>query len=314
MPTIARPNAPAAHLAHAARGLYRRYREAGYPLLPVTRLVREPLRWIYHRSPLLRHDSRPYVKPRLLTLLHEALVRDHPHDFTLYRGRLKFRSYGSLMSVQGYYVGEIEYHLLRFLLSQIRDGLIMVDVGAHHGVFTTVAAYELQRRGFNGVIHSFEPHPENFALLQHNVRQNGIERYTRLYNAAVAAVSGQGLLITDPGENSDNALATLPGDKGEQVAVLALDQILSENERVGLIKIDVQGGEPTVLAGAAEIIARNRPTIIVEAVQGWPSTEETRAFLLSHDYRIFGVDRYGRLCPPDSPRAFVSWDWVGVPQ
>jgi FkbM family methyltransferase len=303
-----------------ARTLYHRYRAAGYPLLPLTRLIRGPLRWYYHRSPLLRHDNRFVLKPYLLFLLHDALVRDLPHDFTIYQGKLRFRSSGSIMSLHGYYVGEIEYHLLQFLRSQIRDNFVMLDVGAHHGLFSLIAAYELKAHSYSGKIYSFEPHPDNFALLRHNLSQNQLADYAQIYNAAVAAAGGQGSLVVNTGENSDNALESAANPAAaagpvvrQRVDVVALDE-LCKHERVDLIKIDVQGGEPAVLAGAEQIIVRDRPVIIVEAVQEWQSTAEVRAFLLAHNYTIYGVDQQGALCAPNSDKAYISWDWVGVPQ
>src|SRR6476659_6646065 len=83
------------------------YGERGYPLLPVTRHVRRPLRWLYHRSPYLRHDSRFHWRPNLLLGLHALLVREHPADYTIWHDQIRFRSRGGVMSLQGYYVGEI---------------------------------------------------------------------------------------------------------------------------------------------------------------------------------------------------------------
>jgi hypothetical protein len=54
--------------------------------------------------------------------------------------------------------------------------------------------------------------------------------------------------------------------------------------------------------------------IAVEAVDGWPSTPQIRAFLAEHGYRIHGLTRRGELCEVGSPEAFVSWDWIAVPR
>ncbi|MEQ9006623.1 MAG: hypothetical protein RLP12_01980, partial [Ekhidna sp.] len=112
-----------------AKKLINVYSSIGYPLLPITKHIREPLRWYYHQNPLLRHDNRFYLKPALLKLFHRILVVDHPQDFTIYQDKIKFRSFGSLMSVHGYYVGEIEYHLVQYIVSQICPGFVMLDIG-----------------------------------------------------------------------------------------------------------------------------------------------------------------------------------------
>jgi hypothetical protein len=115
-------------------------------------------------------------------------------------------------------------------------------------------------------------------------------------------------------EAEGSAEATGRGIIAQPVAVTHLDRFLDQVSRVDLIKIDVQGHEPSVLAGAARLIERHRPVLVVEAVQEWESTHRIRDFLLARRYRIHGVEASGRLCPPTSRRAFVSWDWIGIPE
>jgi hypothetical protein len=57
----------AAHDAIRSLGkaLIRVHEQRGYPLLPLTRQLRGPMRWLYHRSPYLRHDSVFHWKPSL---------------------------------------------------------------------------------------------------------------------------------------------------------------------------------------------------------------------------------------------------------
>jgi FkbM family methyltransferase len=314
--------APQERVRSAGKRLIQVYGERGYPLLPLTRTLRAPLRWLYHRSRYLRHDSRFHWRPNLLLGLHALLVREHPQDFRIYGDQLAFRSHGSVMSMQGYYVGEIERHLLDFVVSQLRPGFTMLDVGAHHGVFSCVVAHELRARGFAGLIHAFEPDPGNFALLAHNLRQNHLEGAVVLHQAAVSDRSGEEELVGAAGENSGNTLAST-GDFAvdrsagpmvtHRVAVTTLDSLMPTVGPVHFIKIDIQGAEPQALAGAAGIIARDRPVLAIEAVDGWPSSERTRAFLLAQGYRIHGVTREGRPCPVGSDEAFVTWDWIALP-
>ena len=55
------------------------------------------------------------------------------------------------------------------------------------------------------------------------------------------------------------------GDGGEPVTAVTLDELTAGDARpVGLIKIDVQGAELLVLAGAARVIAEDRPAIFME--------------------------------------------------
>ncbi|PAX53161.1 FkbM family methyltransferase [Brunnivagina elsteri] len=298
------------------------YIQAGYPLLPITKFIREPMRWYFHLSPLLRHDTKIYLKPYLLERLHSLLVKEHPQDFFIYHQQIKFRSFGSIMSIQAYYIGELEYHLVQYVQEQICPNFVMLDIGAHHGAYSLIAAFELKKRGYKGVIHSFEPDPNNFSLLQYNIKQNELEDYIVLHNCAVGSHNCQEKLVIYP-DNSGNFLASNPDtidsiEKEEnsiEVEVIKLDDYLINLSTVTLIKMDIQGAEPLALLGAKELIKQYQPIIVTEAMQHLQSTEEVKNILLhQYSYTICGVKTNGELSPLDSPEIFVSWDWVALPQ
>jgi len=298
------------------------YKALGYPLAPITRVIQRPMRWFYHQSPLLRHDTRFYLKPFLLKIFHVMLVTTYPHDFKIYGNNISFRSYGSLMSIQGYYVGEIEYHLVQFVTRQMKPGFVMLDVGAHHGVYTLIAAYELKSRGWKGIIHSFEPNPYNFSLLTHNVKQNKLGNHVIFHNKAVSDRTCKQKFLFFPEENSDGQLESVKDMNKkdtesslmkQDVQVVQLDSILKSVKKVDLIKMDIQGAELLALQGGEKLIMRDKPILVIEAVRGWPSTEKIKKFLIKHNYTLHGVDKHGNLCHIDSPDVFVSWDLIGLP-
>jgi FkbM family methyltransferase len=288
------------------------------PFLSITRLIREPLRWYYHRSPYLRHDGKIYLRAFLLHRLHSLFVAEHPHDFRIYNNQIKFRSFGSVMSEQAYYVGEVEYHLIQYLIKQICQDFVMIDVGAHHGAYTLIVAYELRKRGLRGIIHSFEPDPSNFSLLSYNVDQNQLSEYVVLHNTAIGDINSQQNLCIDI-DNSGNCLQSArdeltDGDSEfssiQLVDVARLDDVAKDLFNVNLIKLDIQGGEPYALKGARDIIKKYKPTLLIEAVPKWKTTNMSKEILDEYNYRISGVDKNGQLCEPNSKKAFVSWDWV----
>ena len=289
---------------------------------PLTRWVRRPLRWWYRLRPALRHDVKPGFSLRALLVLHDALVGDLPPEFTVHGGRLRFRSERSEMALHGYYVGEVEYHVGRFILSRLAPGFTMVDVGAHHGVHSLVAAYEIRARGLRGRVHAFEPDPRNRALLEENVLRNGLGDLVTIHSEAVSDESGTAELLLAEEESSANTLrqnqAYAVSERwtmaARTVPTVRLDDLGPALGCVDLLKIDVQGSEPRVLAGAARLITRDRPVIVVEAVPGWPSTPEVERFLLANAYRVLGLDREGRVVARGDRSAFVSWDWVAFPE
>ena len=137
-------------------------------------------------------------------------------------------------------------HFVQAVLSRAADP-VFFDVGANIGAYTLIAS-EVER----AAVVSFEPIPAAFAKLQRNVRLNGRGRVTLL---PVAAGSRAGeLRMTCDGASPINRVVTddAVADNTMVVAVETLDAV---SRRLGLqptlIKIDVEGHEPSVLAGAA---------------------------------------------------------------
>ncbi len=289
---------------------------------PWTRWIRRPLRWLYHRTSTLRHDVEPSFSLRVLLALHDALVGELPREFTVHDGRLRFRSERSEMALHGYYVGEVEYHVGQFILSRLGPRFAMLDVGAHHGIHTLVTAYELRDRLLGGAIHAFEPDPRNRALLEENVRLNSLEALVKIHAEAVSDAIGTAELLLAGEESSGSTLreneafaVSKRWTMGTQaVPMTTLDALLPSLPPVSLLKIDVQGSEARVLAGAEKLLARDRPVVVVEAVPGWPGTPKVERHLAARGYRVLGLDRSGRPVPRGSRSAFVSWDWVALPQ
>jgi len=79
-----------------------------------------------------------------------------------------------------------------FVLGQYSKGLefdsrVVVDVGAHIGTITLLAALIMKRRGVQGVVISVEPVSINYMLLLNNVKLNRLEHYVRPIKAAIAS-------------------------------------------------------------------------------------------------------------------------------
>lgn len=141
-----------------------------------------------------------------------------------------------------------ERGLLRGLL---RPGLRIVDVGANIGYYLLLWQSGI---GASGAVQCIEPEPDNLVELRRNVERNAFENVEVL---AAAVGSAEGTVSIRAGINSGVDPAGAIG-----VRLVRLDAVV--RGRVDLIKIDVEGYEGEVLAGARATLERDRPILFLE--------------------------------------------------
>lgn len=154
----------------------------------------------------------------------------------------------------------------------------VLDVGAHIGYDTLVLARLYPE---NGVV-AFEPEPMNLARIQANLALNP-ELATRVEVAELALADTSGFLSFHTSGNVDDEtssggyLGSVRPPLDEKVYVNAsfreskvpvgrLDELVEERGwgRIGLMKIDVEGAEHLVLAGALGVLRRDKPFLCIE--------------------------------------------------
>lgn len=147
----------------------------------------------------------------------------------------------------------------KLLEATLKPGMVFVDVGAHIGYYTVMAA---ELVGPAGRVYAFEPAPLNFEILRENTAQY-TDRVT-LFNAAVSDVPGRRLLSLNAGNSGDNRLYEMEGREHVEVDVVTLDEAL-DGVVADWMKIDAQGKEWHVLRGGEALIGRSpRLQIIME--------------------------------------------------
>lgn len=158
--------------------------------------------------------------------------------------------------------------LTAYLLDTIGPGQNVIDVGAHIGYFTLVMAGLV---GDRGSVLAFEPDPDNFALLQANLRLNR----TRNVLAEAKALSdraGRAELHASDDNTGDHRLYASSTPRAVRaVDTVTLDGYLcGRDEPMHFVKIDTQGLEPRILDGMSGLIERNRPwlTLAIEFSPG----------------------------------------------
>jgi FkbM family methyltransferase len=195
-------------------------------------------------------------------------------------GRLTFDSRDSVIGMHLFRERQWEIDLIQRtseLLERLglldRSRSMLIDAGANIGS-TTVAF--LREKTFDRAL-AFEPDPHNFALLERNVRQNGLRDKVRCLPIAVGDAPGDVELELSPDNFGDHRVRVeaTQGAYGEAdratrtVRMERLDDVVSEHggaASVGLLWMDVQGFEGAVLKGALELVSRGTPV----EMELWP--------------------------------------------
>jgi FkbM family methyltransferase len=174
-----------------------------------------------------------------------------------------------------------EMRTLLFLLQVRRqhsgDGVHVIDCGANIGVLTIEAAIEMT--GW-GTVLAIEAQERLYYALAGNIALNNCFN-ARALHAAVGATNGtMRAPVPDylrPGsfgslelkERPENEFIGQPIDYSaaatQEIPALTLDSLTAE--RVDLLKIDVEGMELEVLDGAADLLARQHPILLVEWIK-----------------------------------------------
>ena len=228
---------------------------------------------------------------RLSYLLHDAYI-------------------GRSLDVYGEY-SEGELDLFRQLL---RPGDVAVDVGANIGALTVGMARMV---GPGGAVIAFEPQRTIFDILCGNLRSNGLANVTahrRAIGSQPGAIRVPPLDYAGP-ENFGGV--ALGGAQGDEVEIVTLDSLALP--RLRLLKVDVEGMEREVVAGARETIARLQPALYIENDRA----DRSRALvslLFDIGYRLwwhiaplFNPDNFFRH-PEDIFGNVVSFNMIGFPR
>jgi FkbM family methyltransferase len=185
--------------------------------------------------------------------LRRSANKVYQHAFPIYR---------SLYSVYKAHTDRAERHLLKKILLQ---GAVVVDVGANIGVYSEFLSRCV---GSTGLVHSFEPSPDNFRRLSAATRHLSNVRLTQ---AAVGERSGECKLYISDKLNVDHRAYKADGDSRRAVPIhmVALDDYFKSGQRVDLVKMDIQGYELHALRGAQRVLQEN-PDINV-LLEFWPA-------------------------------------------
>jgi FkbM family methyltransferase len=134
-----------------------------------------------------------------------------------------------------------------------------VDVGANIGVITFLAATIV---GATGRVIAVEPNPDNLQLLYRGIVLNGFSNVEVL---PFAASNRRAVFSLTGGTSNTHLIGARPVQEGGAfVQSIVLDEALVGLPRLDFVKMDIEGHEPPAFEGFSKLIARHRPTLLVE--------------------------------------------------
>lgn len=179
----------------------------------------------------------------------------------------------------------------RQMMSDVRPGDVVADVGANIGLYAVALA---KRVGPSGRVFAFEPDPLIFPWLKRHIALNKVGKNTQVLPAAVGPGSGEIRFLSEGGSQSH--VAAENEASAVQVPLMSLDDVFS-GKTVNLVKIDVEGYEELVLKSGLRILRdpSRCPRVIYVEVHpyAWPehgtSSESFLGLLASCGYRTFDL-------------------------
>ncbi len=208
-------------------------------------------------------------KSHLFSLFREQVTRDGPVVCS-YDGDLRIRAdLNDWLQRQIFMYGvyRVEENHRHMMLSRVRVGGTILDVGAHIGYYSLLFA---KSTGQSGRVFAFEPSTQTHDRLLENISLNDLANITTV-KAAASDEAGTATINLAAGSNTGST--SLHFDTGavgtEQVETIAIDDYLEQHgiDEVNLIKIDVEGHELSVLQGLRRTLrvpAVKAPELFVE--------------------------------------------------
>jgi FkbM family methyltransferase len=220
------------------------------------------------------------------------------------RGGLRVAAPASLDLITPYVLLEQEDWFedeIRFVRRLVRPGQRALDVGAAYGVYALTLA---RLCGPAGRVVAVEPARATLTCLQRSVAENGLGNLV-LCGAALSDREGQAELQVGPHAELNRLTSGGSGPAGalETVRLLTLDRLAQEHGLSGLdfVKLDAEGEEARILAGAARLLAESSPLVMFELKHGDQLDLALIAAFADLGYRTYELVPGLSLLAPFSP-------------
>ena len=164
--------------------------------------------------------------------------------------------------------GSFEPEIADLFYRHVDPARDIIDVGANVGFFTVGGAKRLT----TGRVLAAEPTPGAFGRLSRNIEHNGVADRVILFNGLVSDCEGEFEINAVAGMEEYSSMGPISHPSmadtkstSFRAPAMRLDELVARHGlKPGLIKVDVEGAEHMVFAGAVETLKQHRPFVISE--------------------------------------------------
>ena len=224
-----------------------------------------------------------------MALLLQQWAHDRGRSWTIdmRRGHRMVVPVNSAQSWRAAFTGSYDDEDIELVIPYIEPASLVLDVGASLGFYTIPLG--LAARQVGARVLAIEPVSRNCDVIRRNVHLNGLGDVVSVIQCALGKMHGEVMLHIESGGTGNATIVTgldpadverhdRAGKTGamESVPVLPLDDLKLPREdsgrRCSLMKVDTEGFEIDILAGARQFIAKHRPALFAEFNPSWLDT------------------------------------------
>lgn len=204
------------------------------------------------------------------------------------------------------FTGVYETPLTKRVAELASQGGVLVDVGANLGYFSLLwAALNRQNKCI-----AFEASPRNIPFLNKNIRNNGFESQIEVIPVAAGKEAGRLRFDLGPEEQTGwGGFAAAGVGKGVEIDVVRIDEVVSCDKPIALLKVDIEGADAWALMGSEQLL-KTKTVRYVWFEQNKPRMKELGIPLnAAQDF----LSSLGYSSSPNGASSGDLVDWTAIP-
>ena len=191
--------------------------------------------------------------------------------------------------------GQFEAFETEVIKKEIKEGDVVLDIGANIGYYALIFAKLV---GPKGKVFAFEPDPENFALLNKNIKINEYKNVVLINKAVSNEVGEIKLYLNEYNKANHQIYPSKNHRKSILIQTTRLDDFFKDYKgKIDFVKIDIEGAEYLAIQGMSNLLNKNKNIkIITEFYPCWlenfnVKSEEYLKLLSKHGFKLYNLNK-----------------------